>query len=55
MPEGNVSMRILRMRCQNGGHWSHVHVIKVLIEQNSPEPKVKVFIPMHEPLQVAKM
>jgi len=29
-------------------------VNKVLVEQNSPEPKVKVFIPMYEPLQVSK-
>jgi hypothetical protein len=29
-------------------------VNKVVVEQNSPEPKVKVFIPMYEPLQVSK-
>ena len=46
--------RILRMRCQGYGHWNRVPVNKVLVEQNSPEPKVKVFIPMYEPLQVSK-
>jgi len=29
-------------------------VNKVVVEQNPPEPKVKVFIPMYEPLQVSK-
>jgi hypothetical protein len=42
------------MRCQTCGHWNRVPVSKVLVEQNSPEPKVKVFIPMYEPLQVSK-
>jgi len=42
------------MRCQTCGHWNRVPVDKVVIEQNSPEPKVKVFIPMYEPLQVSK-
>jgi hypothetical protein len=46
--------RILKMRCQGCGHWNRVPVDKVLIEQNSPEPKVKVFIPMYEPLQVSR-
>jgi hypothetical protein len=26
----------------------------IFIEQNSPEPKVKVLIPMYEPLEVTK-
>jgi uncharacterized Zn finger protein len=46
--------RFLRMRCQKCGHWNRVLVNKVVIEQNSPEPKVRVFIPMYEPLQVSK-
>jgi hypothetical protein len=29
-------------------------VNKVLVEQDSPEPKVKVFIPMYLPLQASK-
>jgi len=31
-----------------------VPVIKIFIEQNSPEPKVKVLIPMYEPLEVTR-
>ncbi|MCP8309795.1 MAG: hypothetical protein H3Z54_14100 [archaeon] len=27
---------------------------KIFIEQNTPEPKVKAFIPMYEPLEVTK-
>jgi len=27
---------------------------KIFIEQNSPEPKVEVFIPIFEPLEVVK-
>jgi uncharacterized Zn finger protein len=46
--------RILRMRCRACGHWNKVPVIKIVVEQDSPEPKVKVFIPMYEPLQVSK-
>jgi uncharacterized Zn finger protein len=42
------------MRCQTCGHWNRVPVNKVVIEQDSPEPKVKVLIPMYEPLQVSK-
>jgi hypothetical protein len=42
------------MRCQTCGHWNRFSVNKVFVEQNSPEPKKKVFIPMYEPLQVSK-
>jgi len=31
-----------------------VRVLLVLIEQNTPEPEVKVYIPMYKPLQVSK-
>jgi hypothetical protein len=41
------------MRCQICGHWNKVQVNKVIVEQISPEPKVKVFIPMYEPLRVS--
>ena len=44
----------LRMRCSGCGHWNRVPVNKVLVEQDSPEPKVKVFIPMYLPLQASK-
>lgn len=46
--------RILRVHCQFCGHWNRVPVSKVVVEQGSPEPKVEVFIPMNEPLQVSK-
>jgi len=42
------------MKCSSCGHWNRVLVDKIFIEQNTPEPKVKAFIPMYEPLEVAK-
>jgi len=36
------------------GHWNRVSVNKLAIQQNSPEPKVKVFVPTYKPLQVSK-
>jgi hypothetical protein len=42
------------MKCPNCGHWNRVPVNKVFIEQNSPEPKVRIIIPMYEPLEVVK-
>jgi len=47
-------MRILKLRCKFCGYWNRVPVNKVLVEQDSPEPKVKVFIPMYLPLQASK-
>lgn len=44
----------LRMKCSNCGQWNRVPVNKVFIEQPSSEPKVKVLVPMYEPLQVSK-
>jgi hypothetical protein len=44
----------LTMKCPNCGHWNRVPVNKVLVEQDSPEPKVKVLIPMYLPLQASK-
>jgi hypothetical protein len=44
----------LRMKCSDCGHWNRVPANKILIEQPTIEPKVKVLIPMYEPLQVAK-
>lgn len=46
--------RKLRMKCPNCGHWNRIPVNKIYIEQNSPEPKVNVLIPMYEPLEVVK-
>jgi len=35
------------------GHWNRVPVNKIFLEQPFPEPKVKVMIPMYEPLQTS--
>ena len=44
----------LKMKCSSCGHWNHVSVNKIFLEQPSPEPKVKVMIPMYEPLETSK-
>ena len=46
--------RNLRMKCSDCGHWNRVPVNKIFVEPDSPEPKVKVMIPMYEPLEVSK-
>jgi hypothetical protein len=46
--------RTLRMKCSGCGHWNRVSVNKIFLEQHSPEPKVKVMIPMYMPLQISK-
>ena len=46
--------RRLRMKCSGCGHWNRVPVNKIFVEPDSPEPKVKVFIPMYAPLQVTR-
>ncbi len=38
----------------NCGHWNRIPVNKIFIEQLGSEPKVKVLIPMYEPLQVSR-
>ena len=40
--------RTFRMKCSGCGHWNRVAVNNIFIEQYSPEPKVKVFIPMEK-------
>jgi len=40
--------------CLSCGHWNSVPVNKIFIEQPSPEPKVKILIPMYKPLEVVK-
>lgn len=47
-------MTRLRMKCSHCDHWNLVPVNKIFIEQPSSEPKVKVFIPIYEPLEVTK-
>lgn len=44
----------LRMKCSNCDQWNKIFVNKIFIEQPSSKPKVKVMIPMYEPLQVSK-
>lgn len=44
----------LRMKCKACGYWNRIEVNKLFIEQPSSEPKVKVLIPMYEPLRVEK-
>jgi len=50
----NLLRRMFRMKCSNCGHGNSVPVNKVFLEQPSPEPKVKVMIPMYEPLETSK-
>jgi len=46
--------RTLKMKCPDCGHWNKVPVNKIFIEQPSPEPKVKILIPMYEPLEFSR-
>jgi DNA-directed RNA polymerase subunit RPC12/RpoP len=52
--QGEDMKRTLRMKCPSCGHWNRILVNKLFVEQLSPEPKVKVMIPMYEPLQASK-
>ena len=48
-------IRNLRMKCSSCGYWNRVPVNKAFFEpDNQPEPKVKVMIPMYQPLQIMK-
>jgi hypothetical protein len=44
----------LRMKCPSCGYWNRVSVNKIFLEQPSPiDPnKIKVLIPMYEPLEI---
>ena len=44
----------LRMKRSNCSHQNRIPVNKIFIEQNSPETKVKVSIPICEPLEASK-
>jgi len=48
-----LELRRLKMKC-SCGHWNRVPVNKIFIEQHSIGPKVKVMIPMYEPLEVSR-
>jgi len=42
----------LRMKCKKCGYWNRFEVNKLFIEQSSSKPKVKVLVPMYEPLKI---
>ena len=44
----------LRMKCRSCSHWNRIDVEKVFLNPDSPEPKVKVFIPSYLPLKTEK-
>jgi uncharacterized Zn finger protein len=46
--------RNLKMKCPSCGHWNSVPVNKIFVEQPSPEPKVKVMVPMYKPIEVTE-
>lgn len=49
---GKPVHRNLAMKCSNCGHWNRVSVNKIFIERPNPiETKVKILIPMYEPLK----
>ena len=47
-------VRNLGMKCSSCGYWNRVPVNKVFFEPDSPEPKLKAYIPLYQPLQVTK-
>jgi len=49
-----VVTKILKMKCPSCGQWNRVPVNKIIIEQPYTEPKVRVMIPMYEPLETVK-
>jgi predicted nucleic-acid-binding Zn-ribbon protein len=44
----------LRMKCKQCGHWNSIEVEKVMLNPDSPEPKVQIFIPHYLPLKEEK-
>jgi hypothetical protein len=42
------------MKCRGCGHWNRIPVNKIFLEQQTSEPKVTAYIPMYDPLEVAK-
>ena len=47
-------MTKLRMKCSHCGCWNRFEADKIFVQQPSPEPKVKVFIPMYKPLKTER-
>lgn len=44
----------LRIKCPYCSHWNRLEVDKIFVEQPSSESKVRVLIPMYEPLEISK-
>ena len=44
----------LRIKCKQCGHWNRIDVEKVMLNPDSPEPKVQVFLPSYLPLKTEK-
>jgi len=44
----------LRMKCKQCGHWNSIEVEKVMLDPDSPEPKVQVFLPSYLQLKEEK-
>ena len=44
----------LRIKCKQCGHWNRIVVEKVMLNPDSPEPKVQVFLPSYLPLKEEK-
>jgi DNA-directed RNA polymerase subunit RPC12/RpoP len=47
-------LTMLRIKCSDCGRWNRIKVNKIFIEPTSPNPEVKVLIPMYEPLEISK-
>jgi hypothetical protein len=41
----------MRKKCPDCGCWNRFEVNKLFVEQETPEPKVKAYIPMYEPFK----
>ena len=44
----------LRMKRKQWGHWNRIEVEKVMLNPDSPEPKVQVFLPSYLQLKEEK-
>ena len=40
------------MKCKQCGHWNSIEVEKVMLNPDSREPKVRVFLPSYLPMKV---
>jgi len=40
------------MKCKACGHWNSIEVEKIMLNPESPEPKVQVFLPSYLPLKI---